>query len=138
MLFLAFDFGLPDPSSQFDPAKFVTLVETVPKAEPTARATTVSKLSLSGFLLPIFSPSTRIHAPESSVNSSNVVIYHFSPQTFDASPPALVLLPVRFRLSIICDMAICTKPLARQTLRMRYFRHYGLPQRHESLFAFRL
>jgi hypothetical protein len=35
------------------------------------------------------------------------------------------------------DSAICTKPLARQTLRVRYFRHYGLPQHPESLFAFR-
>jgi len=42
------------------------------------------------------------------------------------------------RLRKISELAICTKPLARQTLRMRYFRHYGLPQRHESLFAFRL
>jgi hypothetical protein len=32
-------------------------------------------------------------------------------------------------------LAICTKPLARQTLRVRYSRHYGLPQHPESLFA---
>jgi hypothetical protein len=31
-----------------------------------------------------------------------------------------------------------TKPLARQTLRVRYFRHYGLLQHPESPFAFRL
>src|SRR5258708_2308334 len=41
-------------------------------------------------------------------------------------------------LSRRTDMAICTKPLARQTLRVRYFRHYGLPQHPESFFAFRL
>jgi hypothetical protein len=35
----------------------------------------------------------------------------------------------------VSDSAICTKPLARQTLRVRYFRHYGLPQHPESLFA---
>ena len=38
----------------------------------------------------------------------------------------------------ISASAICTKPLARQTPRVRYFRHYGLPQPPESLFAFRL
>jgi hypothetical protein len=35
------------------------------------------------------------------------------------------------------DKVICTKPL-RQTLRVRYFRDYGLPQPPESLSAFRL
>ena len=40
--------------------------------------------------------------------------------------------------SSMSDSAICTKPLARQTLRVRYFRHYGLPQHPESFFAFRL
>jgi hypothetical protein len=45
---------------------------------------------------------------------------------------------IRFPLadhSSTSDLAICTKPLARQTLRVRYFRHYGLPQHSEALFA---
>jgi hypothetical protein len=36
-------------------------------------------------------------------------------------------------LLLMSDSAICTEPLARQTLRVRYFRHYGLPQPPESL-----
>ena len=34
-------------------------------------------------------------------------------------------------------LAIWTKPLARQTLRVLYWGHYGLPQHPESFFAFR-
>jgi len=50
--------------------------------------------------------------------------------------PALANLGMRSTVDTALE--ICTKPLARQTLRVRYFRHYGLPQPPESLFAFRL
>jgi hypothetical protein len=41
-------------------------------------------------------------------------------------------------LSSASDLTICTKPLARQTLRVRYFRHYGPHCILNRFFAFRI